>query len=39
LKIKQRKVRKLIQAGKLPAIKLGQQWIILEEDLINFKMQ
>jgi len=38
LKIKQRKVRKLIQAGKLPAIKLGQQWIILEEDLINFKM-
>ncbi len=38
LNIKQRKVRKLIQTGKLPGIKLGQQWIILKEDLINFKM-
>jgi excisionase family DNA binding protein len=36
LKIRPRKVRRLIQAGELPAIKMGQQWIILEEDLINF---
>ena len=36
LNITTEKVRKLIQAGELPATKTGQQWIILEEDLINF---
>jgi excisionase family DNA binding protein len=30
-------VRKLIQSGELPAIKLGQQWIILEKDLEAIK--
>jgi excisionase family DNA binding protein len=34
--VRPRKVRRLIETGDLPAIKMGQQWIILEEDLVNF---
>ena len=30
-------VRRLIQSGELPAVKLGQQWIILEKDLEAIK--
>lgn len=39
LQIPPEKVRKLIQAGELRAAKIGRQWVILEQDLINFKAQ
>jgi len=33
LKVSDRRVRALIQAGRLPAQKIGRDWIINEKDL------
>ncbi len=37
LKVSARRVRALIQSGRLPAQKIGRDWIIMEPDLEKVK--
>lgn len=35
LKTTRQQIRKMIQAGELPAVKVGREWRILEEQIQN----